>query len=685
MSLQVWLPLNGNLNNQGLSDLTFSFVNSSNTTIDNNGKIGQCYNNNSNTAGGLISNKTINLGTNQSMFCWINFTSLMSNSSLGGGLVSQHRYSSNIGMGLTIKYVSASTGYLSVNTGTGSARTFNKYLATTLMNAGTWYHVGYTYDGSNIKLYVNGVCEKTQAFTGMSTPADYLTVFAWSLGGTSGSTIHNNYLINGKLNDVRIYDHCLSSKEVEEISKGLVLHYKLDNYYLDNYFINPNLLLDTNVNGLTKVSASYNRYYESNGSGSYTCTWKAITDPPIQGINYGLQQKVTTVNGFHSVTWYQNGYVSVTAGTTYTMSCYVKVISGTDLSFKFQYGKSPYVANTQTLKNDNEWHQYSWTFTPNTASGQAAASGTTRIYCGGLASVGEVLICGWKLEEGNTATPWCETTYSPSNISNIVYDSSGYNNNGTIIDSLEIIFPSPRYNSAVQFNGSSSTIKVLENKWIAQYAQAMTINLWAKNTTWSDITNMKFFSCTESGGFNCETGNSGYIRFPIHVCTNAAQTSYAYKYDSKEIQASALIANEWNMITWVYDTSGTKTYINGQLHHTYTNTSYGIHFNTNARLFLGCEANTANPSTPYYNGQMSDFRMYYTALSPEAILELYNTSVTIDNKGNGYAREEIEDSNLNITKTGQFHNGELLDSNDYTTASITKIDKQLKVNNFYEY
>jgi len=36
------------------------------------------------------------------------------------------------------------------------------------------------------------------------------------------------------MNDVRVYSHALSAKEVEEIAKGLVLHYQLNDPYIES-------------------------------------------------------------------------------------------------------------------------------------------------------------------------------------------------------------------------------------------------------------------------------------------------------------------------------------------------------------------------------------------------------------------------------------------------------------------
>ena len=79
MSLKVWLPLNGDLRNNGLSNVT---VTNNGATIDNSGKIGKCYSfdgsndkitltnlpNPSNISVAFWMKRSANTGTRQFMF-----------------------------------------------------------------------------------------------------------------------------------------------------------------------------------------------------------------------------------------------------------------------------------------------------------------------------------------------------------------------------------------------------------------------------------------------------------------------------------------------------------------------------------------------------------------------------------------------------------------------------------------
>jgi hypothetical protein len=40
------------------------------------------------------------------------------------------------------------------------------------------------------------------------------------------------------LNDVRLYDHCLSKREINDIANGLLLHYKLDTPVINTKTVN---------------------------------------------------------------------------------------------------------------------------------------------------------------------------------------------------------------------------------------------------------------------------------------------------------------------------------------------------------------------------------------------------------------------------------------------------------------
>src|SRR3989344_5975619 len=67
------------------------------------------------------------------------------------------------------------------------------------MSYNTWHHVAFTFDGANLKLYLDGVLNNSIAFTGtISSSADNTTFGAkdTSLG----------YPFNGSLDDVRIYN-----------------------------------------------------------------------------------------------------------------------------------------------------------------------------------------------------------------------------------------------------------------------------------------------------------------------------------------------------------------------------------------------------------------------------------------------------------------------------------------------
>ena len=76
MSLQVWLPLNGNLKNYGVGDLTATSVQPG-VVIDDNGKIGKCY---TNSGSNTCVSTPIVFNSNQFSLCsWVKVNSRRNN------------------------------------------------------------------------------------------------------------------------------------------------------------------------------------------------------------------------------------------------------------------------------------------------------------------------------------------------------------------------------------------------------------------------------------------------------------------------------------------------------------------------------------------------------------------------------------------------------------------------------
>ena len=172
-----------------------------------------------------------------------------------------------------------------------------------------------------------------------------------------------------------------------------------------------NMLYDTNAPTLTKVYASKNRYFNNSGYSTYmSCSIVPITNPPRAGIDNGARftyVSTDTSNRSRSLTWYDGAVVPMTAGTTYTMSCYARVSSAITGKFAvlFRYGHdNSWAIRTYTEAYDivsEDWVKYSWTFTAG-ATYIDETLGGARVNIGATlfadTTAGEVQLCDFYMQ-----------------------------------------------------------------------------------------------------------------------------------------------------------------------------------------------------------------------------------------------------------------------------------------------
>jgi hypothetical protein len=83
--------------------------------------------------------------------------------------------------------------------------------------------------------------------------------------------------------------------------------------------------------------------------------------------------------------------------------------------------------------------------------------------------------------------------------------------------------------------------------------------------------------------------------------------------------------NKWEHFCFVHTLSDSKLYVNGVLQGTGSAANVPI-----GDFFIGSWRDATSQN---YQGKMSDFRIYATALSADDVLNLYNAPVSVANNG----------------------------------------------------
>lgn len=614
MGLQLWLPLNGDAKNYGLKNID---VLDYGTSEYSKGKIGKCRSFVGNGYLKLINSFGIEPYKDFSCCYWIKE---ISNNTLSGFRVVYQ--CGNLIIGHYNDYI---------NIYNGSDLDFFYKCDTT-----DWVHCCLTYQSSSniMTIYINGIKCSTRQPKSLNNLSSTTALI--------GKRNNESYLLEGYLNDFRLYDECLSPKQIKYISQAMICHYPMGN--VDGKIGGRNLIR----NGKGDKKAGFFKYFDTvtdqYGEVTLKSKWSYTGIDLVPGFVLGCRDYEV---GAYYIWSYDIMYTAwnfpsgSSRGEFWIGQRYAGAPSGEDATGKWQFVTAhdlPVVGENGCKLN--EWyHVKRRVLIPSQASSNVGTHGQIMLYnpSKNVEASFTARFKNVKLEKGNIATPWTPAPEDNSQFyDNIIPDISGYRNNATVKDSTCPTWSndSPRYLGSYKFDGKSQYINCGTNTMI-QGLSEFTVNCWAYMDDWTKF-NSRLFSCTQNGGYNTEESN-GLIKFGLSVYTNADMSKYQYNSSIGGYPGIKLsdMSTGWHMITCVYKNSiGDAIYLDGNLYEKKTYLSYGVHYNMNANLFLGCESGGYQPANIYFNGNLSDFRIYATALSESDVLNLYQSSASLDSQGN---------------------------------------------------
>ena len=483
----------------------------------------------------------------------------------------------------------------------------------------TWYHGAATYDGTTLKLYCNGVLSIIK-----TSPAAPVAATNFILGQRMGST--GNFV--GKLNDVRVYDHCLSAKEIEEIAKGLVLHYKLDQSLPNLASGSMNLSLSQSKNNSYWGKRGSASIVQQNGFTMANCTaaW--------QGLSCWANQLNLTIGQSYTISCM--GYTNDSNNTNAGLSFYPMMYNSagtrdTSSSLPISVmGGSFTTVNSKKISNLTITPTLYWaTFTWNQTMADILSNGGSielSFQVHGTFNTGNIFSLYLpKIEVGTIPTTWRGTLLEENLTSDIVHDSSGYNNDGEVVNVLTSTSDTPRYQLATIFSNSAyirkTDMNYTDNTW--------TICCWFKKTSSVTSAYETMLGLTKGNGADANKKFSLYIYNNKIGCVGEKTSNANIVTFDTALWHHACLVNNTGSFTYYMDGNSIKTFSNTNCQTDCTDFVVGGRAAAEDATSIG---------TPW-GGNLSDVRLYAAALTAAQVKELYNTSVSIDNLGNVYARE----------------------------------------------
>ena len=458
---------------------------------------------------------------------------------------------------------------------------------------GNWYHIAFTVNKTTRKaeLFINGI---SKGIKDLPSAVD-------TYGGTFKLKINwvQGWMLDGSLNDLRIYDHALSKAEVKELSKALVVHYTFNDV-------------------LAEPTTNYSNPSQWSIFPSYW-TLLANTDS-------GFKIKKTSDNAETTVA-FSNGsiYGQMAVGDIWTTTCYLYKNNKpykSSINAITNYGLGISVLNFES-RDDG---YYSSTFKINSKSNAYLIH--ARIFGDTVSEDDTYEIKFLQFEKKDHATP-----YTPSYRESMMCNETGLAQPST---KNNIVLSTDSGVGTYSLNCQGSTEIATSN--ICDISHGTTASFWVKGTIPAD-SRLVFADSNSKTAFGFFNNGQAII--------TCAGYGYAHVSDIKTGWKT-----DWNHIVVTRDSSGNVScYLNNNKL-TLSSSQEWTHTVENT-LSIGCRYNGG--WTSYFTGLIDDFRFYATCLSVDDIKDLYQTKASISKKGNILCNSFIEGkSQINVTRKSTF-------------------------------
>lgn len=475
-------------------------------------------------------------------------------------------------------------------------KTANELLYDFTFTTNKWYHLAASYDGKKLKLFINGEKKAEKAITDTLINCPYFSIGTRKDGTGFYNSGYKYY------NDVRVYNTCLSENEIHELGKGLMVHYRLSDPYFES---TVNLFPESVYKCTSKMGSFYYGICDITiFDGSYC---HSITNVPDNNYIDGFISQSTT---------------NCTEGQIYTYSGYIWIPKGYSWSIGMKQIEGGGGYFHQTIVGNSDWQFFSYTFTANNNTsgklqGYEAQKYTTQH---------TVYLKDLQLENKDHPTGIAYGSRSQQ----IIRDVTGLNHNATALSKFDLKANEigGRHSHSYYFPGNNALY--INN--LSVPLDRFTVSIWFNPANITGVTQYLFALSSDAGGSASQelalyinsTGITGH--------GGGSYTSYTYKFAT----------NTWYHAVLTCDGTTYKTYVNNVLVGSGT---AGQVLGTN--LVLGARSNSASgggtASTYFYDGLMSDFRLYLSCLTSEDIRQLYQTGAKVDNEKKIYSYDFVEE------------------------------------------